>query len=98
MTVHDNTLMERFETTVDGQVAYAAYRMEGQVIVFTHTVVPEAIGGRGVATDLVRAGLASAREQGLQVTPRCPVFRAFMKRHADTHDLLSPEGHQLVGD
>jgi predicted GNAT family acetyltransferase len=98
MTVHDNTLMERFETTVDGQVAYAAYRMEGQVIVFTHTVVPEAIGGRGVATDLVRAGLASARERGLQVTPRCPVFRAFMKRHADTHDLLSPEGHQLVGD
>lgn len=98
MTVHDNISMERFEAVVDGQVAYAAYRMEGQVIVFTHTVVPEAIGGRGVATELVKAGLASARERRLQVTPRCPVFRAYMKRHADTHDLLSPEGRQIIAD
>ena len=98
MSVHDNTKMERFETTVDGQVAYAAYRVEGQVIVFTHTVVPEAIGGRGVAIELVKAGLNSARERGLLVTPRCPVFRAFMKRHADTHDLLSPEGRQIIAD
>lgn len=98
MTVHDNPGMERFETIVDGQVAYAAYRIDGLVIVFTHTVVPEAIGGRGVATELVKAGLASARERGLQVTPRCPVFRAFMKRHAETRDLLSAEGHELIGD
>lgn len=98
MIVHDNAGMDRFETSLDGHIAYAAYQMEGSVIVFTHTVVPEAIGGRGVATELVKAGLASARERGLQVTPRCPVFRAFMKRHADTHDLLSPEGQQLIGD
>ena len=52
---------------------------------------------RGLASVLVKAGLGAARERGLQVTPRCPVFRAYMQRHPETHDLLSAEGRTLVG-
>lgn len=95
--VNDHVEKHRFELVEDGQVAYATYVMEDGVLVFTHTVVPEAIGGRGLATVLVKAGLGAARERGLQVTPRCPVFRAYMQRHPETHDLLSTEGRSLVG-
>lgn len=45
-------------------------RGEG-IRVATHTIVPKAIGGRGVAAVLVEALIADAREQDFQVVPQC---------------------------
>jgi predicted GNAT family acetyltransferase len=43
-----------------------------------HTLVPPAIGGRGVALELVKALVADAREQGFKVVPVCSyVVKAF---------------------
>ena len=41
------------------------------VRVATHTIVPQAIGGRGVARALVDRLIADAREQGFKVVPQC---------------------------
>ena len=86
--VRDNKAEQEFELAVDGYRALAAYQMEGDVIVFTHTVVPKAIEGRGVASTLIRAALDSARDQGLKVVPQCPFVAAYMQRHPETRDLL----------
>lgn len=75
----------------------AIYELTGEVITFIHTIVPEALRGHGIATQLVLAGLASARERGLKVIPRCPVFAAYMRGHPETHDLLAQEGRTLLG-
>lgn len=97
ISVHDNQAAKRYEAKVDGHVAVATYSVDGSVITFIHTVVPEELRGRGVGTQLVRTALADVRARGLTVIPQCPMFAAYMKGHADTHDLLAPEGRQLLG-
>ncbi len=95
--VQDNPAKHRFEYVSQGQRAVAIYSLEGDVITFVHTLVPEALQGKGIARQLVLAGLASARERGLHVIPQCPVFAAYMREHPETHDLLADEGRALLG-
>ncbi|SFP60732.1 hypothetical protein SAMN05216567_107254 [Variovorax sp. OK605] len=97
VVVHDNPAKHRFEYAAQGERAVAIYSLEGDVITFIHTLVPEALQGQGIAKQLVLAGLASARERGLRVVPQCPVFNAYMRAHPETHDLLADEGRKLLG-
>ena len=84
----DDPANRRLVLDVDGGVALADYVIDGDVITFTHTFVPEAARGRGVATRLVEAGLALARDRGLKVVPQCPTFAAYLQSHPGTRDLL----------
>ncbi len=86
--VRDNRAEQEFELDVDGHRAVAAYQREEGRIVFTHTVVPRAIEGRGVASKLIRAALDSARDQGLKVVPQCPFVAAYIQKHPEYRDLL----------
>jgi uncharacterized protein len=87
--IRDNAAAHRFETIVDRHAAVATYSIEGDTITFIHTVVPEALRGRGIARDLVEFALAAARRRGLRVVPQCEVFHAYMRKHLETHDLLA---------
>jgi predicted GNAT family acetyltransferase len=78
----------RFETRVDGHLAELDYVMEGNTMVITHTGVPEAIGGRGIAAALTRHALDHARAEGWRVVPACAYAAAFMQRHGEYTDLL----------
>ena len=69
--------------------ATAAYQIEGDTIVFTHTLVPKAIEGRGVASKLIRAALDSARDAGLKVVAQCPFVAAYIERHPEYRGLLA---------
>ncbi len=85
---HDSS-HQRFTAVVDGQEAELDYELRGDVICLTHTGVPPAIGGRGVAGDLVRTALEYARTEGLKVEPTCTYAAAFMERHPQYADLLA---------
>jgi len=54
-----NTTQHRFETEVDGHLAYADYELDGDVMRFTSTQVPRAIGGQGIAGRLVSTAMDS---------------------------------------
>ncbi len=41
------------------------------VRIATHTVVPKAIGGRGIAAQLVEQLIADARDQNFRIVPQC---------------------------
>lgn len=77
----------RFSTQVDGQLAWLEYVPGEDRITIVHTVVPEAIGGRGIAGELVRAALDHARASGLKVVPRCSYAAAYFDRHPEYADL-----------
>jgi hypothetical protein len=85
--VNHNTAKQRFETEVEGHLAYADYRLDDGVMVFTSTQVPEAIGGRGIAGRLVRTAMDYAREHGHAVEPACSYVSAWLERHPDYRDL-----------
>jgi predicted GNAT family acetyltransferase len=88
VVTHDEA-RQRFETTVDGQLCVADYQRRGDVLWMTHTVVPPAVGGRGVAAELVRVALAWAEAQGLLVEPACSYVEVYMRRHPETQKLLA---------
>lgn len=79
----------RFGTAVDGHHAHLDYEMDGGTMVITHTIVPEAIGGRGVAGRLVRAAFEHARIEGLRVRPVCSYAQAWAERHPDYAGLVA---------
>ncbi len=86
--ISDNRERSRFEVTVDGHLARADYVIAGDVITFTHTVVPPALEGRGIASRLIRHGLSEARARGLRVVPQCPFVAAYIRKHPEWADLL----------
>lgn len=64
----------RYVANVEGEDAkgHLEWEPDGEdVRVATHTIVPEAIGGRGIAGLLVDRLVADAREQGFKVVPQC---------------------------
>jgi predicted GNAT family acetyltransferase len=98
MNVFNNSDQQRFEVRLDdGSVAFADYRLLHGKIMFPHTVVPPAHEGQGLASALARASLDWAREQGWQVIPACAFYAGYMKRHAETHDLLDPDFRTALG-
>lgn len=97
-TIRDDPAAKRFEIDLGGgQFAFAEYTLPEGKIMFTHTEVPPSHEGRGLGTALIEAGLAAARERGLLVIPICPFFAAYMKKHAETHDLLDPAYRKILG-
>jgi uncharacterized protein len=89
--VIDNPGRSRFELTIDGAVAIAAYERRPDRLVMTHTEVPEALSGRGVGSVLARGALDAIRAQGLKVVARCPFIASFIKRHPEYEDLVAAE-------
>ncbi len=81
----------RFEIRLGDDVAFAEYRLEPGVIVFPHTIVPEAFAGKGVGGRLIKAGLDYAREQKLLVKPTCPFFHAYFVKHPELHEMVHPD-------
>ncbi|WP_300973445.1 GNAT family N-acetyltransferase [Sphingomonas sp. LHG3406-1] len=98
MEVVRNEEKQRFEIALDdGSVAFADYRLLRGKIMFPHTVVPPAHEGQGLASKIARVSLDWAREQKLQVIPQCTFYMNYMKRHAETHDLLDPDFARVLG-
>lgn len=83
-----NEATRRFETELDGETAFAEYRLVDHGIILPHTVVPEAFEGKGVGSALAKAALGYAREQGLKVIPTCPFIAGYIAKHPEWHDVV----------
>ena len=86
--VNNNEQNSRFETTVDGHTAFAAYRRSGDTITFTHTEVPAELEGRGIAGAIVKHALDQARAEKLAVVALCAYVASYIRRHPEYQDLL----------
>lgn len=85
---HDNA-SGRFSVVVDGHQCELVYRLNRGVMTITHTGVPRAVGGRGIAAELVRAAFEAAKAQGWKVVPACSYAAAFVRRHNQYASLLA---------
>lgn len=88
--VQHNPGASRYESVVDGHRSVCTYELSGERMVFTHTLVPPELRGRGIAEPLVRTALADARAAGRRVVPACTYVAKFIERHREYQDLLAP--------
>lgn len=80
----------RFYVDVDGSTAYLAYaQVDEKTLDFRRTFVPEALRGRGLASEIVRAALNHARTQGLRVIPTCSYVAATIRKDPSFADLVA---------
>ncbi len=87
--VIDNRVRNRYELTIDGETAYVAYARECGLITFIHTIVPEALAGRGIGSILARHVLDAARADGDKVIPQCPFIAAYIRKHPEYQNLVA---------
>lgn len=85
---HDR-LTHRFTTAVEGVLCVLEYRLHDNIMTITHTGVPEEVGGRGIASALVTAAFAAAREEGWRVVPACSYAQQYVQRHPEVADLIA---------
>jgi len=85
--LHDRSARQ-FRAGTGEAAAVLQYRLTPGRITFLHTLVPEALRGRGLAQRLARAGLEHAKAEGLRVVPLCPFVRAYVERHPEYRALV----------
>ena len=80
----------KYVAHVEGESAtgYLEWEPRGDnVRVATHTVVPRAIGGRGIAGLLVDRLIADAREEEFRIVPQCSYVAKKFDENPDWADL-----------
>ncbi|OOG50200.1 GNAT family N-acetyltransferase [Rhodanobacter sp. C01] len=85
---HDRSA-HRFSTQVDGADCGLDYALVAGVMTITHTGVPPAVGGRGIASALVQEAFATARREGWKVVPACSYSAVWLGRHPEYRDLVA---------
>jgi len=86
----DGDTRGRYVVTVDGHEAELTYSKLGDSgnVIADHTGVPEALGGRGIASALVRYLVDDARSNGFKVVPLCPYVKAQYQKHPEWSDVM----------
>jgi predicted GNAT family acetyltransferase len=87
--VIDHPERQRFEWAVDGHIAFAAYRRDGDVLALTQTIVPQELAGRGIGSKLIAAVLEQVRTRGEKIVPECSFVAAYLQKHPEDSDLIA---------
>lgn len=87
--VRHNPAANRYEIEIEGHLAVAEYVMEAGRQVFTHTLVPPELRGRGLAEALVRTAMDDARAAGRKVVPACSYVARFIEKNPEFADLVA---------
>lgn len=64
------------------------WRNSDTLVMLDHTYVPDEARGQGLAKKLAERAVSDAREQGWQIIPVCPFFKAIAERHDDWGDVV----------
>ena len=88
LEVIKNNTNNRFELTVDNQIAFIDFKQEEATLKLIHTESPEELAGRGVATALIEKTLIYFKENNLVLVPLCPLVFAYLKRHPEWIDIV----------
>jgi predicted GNAT family acetyltransferase len=80
----------------DGQLAVLEYQLADGKIIFTHTGVPDALGGKGIGSLLARAGLNYARTQSLTVVSLCSFITGYIQKHPEYQELVEKDSQNVL--
>lgn len=88
-----NEKLKLFEYTNGTETAFIEYKMRNKSIALLHTIVPDAISGKGVAAALAAYAFNYAKENSMPVIVLCSYINSYVKRHPGLTAQLDPEIH-----
>jgi predicted GNAT family acetyltransferase len=87
--VRENVAQHRFELPIAGEaLAVAYYTIEDGRVVLTHTEVPAAFSGQGIASRLAHGVFELLRRTGRKAVLKCPFMGEFFARHPEYADVV----------
>jgi uncharacterized protein len=87
--VRNNKARSRFELDVEGQTAFANYRLTPAALVITHTETPRSLRGRSIASELVEGALNMIRAEGQKVVGACGFVADYLDKHPEYADIVA---------
>ncbi|WP_298722639.1 GNAT family N-acetyltransferase [uncultured Ferrovibrio sp.] len=84
-SVRDNPELSRYELEIDGAVAFATYRREGDILVIRHVEAPPVLRGTGAAGQLMQGVAEIARAENWKLRPLCSYAAAWLRRHSQDY-------------
>jgi predicted GNAT family acetyltransferase len=92
-TLHitDNEQEQRFETPVENELAFIAYRWQNGKLALMHTEVPPAAEGKGIAGKLAKFAFEQAKQQQRKILVYCPYISTYLKRHSEYNELVEKD-------
>ncbi len=84
----DNEGAKRYELHVDEHRPRVEYIKVAGKIYLTHTEVPKALEGKGIASQLVRKVLEEVKRNDWELVPLCPFVAMYIKRHPEWKSLV----------
>ena len=98
LQIDHDAARHRFTTTVDGERAVLDYTLTADVMTITHTEVPRPIEGRGIAAQLTRKAIDTAREHRWRVVPGCSYAAGYLARHPLDEDARKQHESDLLDE
>ena len=99
ISVVKNYELNRFEIYSDGELAgFADFKIENQVISYTHTEIDPRFGGQGLGSQLIKEALAEPLEQNLEVAPYCSFVSVYIKKNSEKYLDLIPKSSRNLFD
>jgi len=87
-TLIHNEAENKYEYNIEGEIAYITYNNQDGVLHITHTIVPDALAGQGLAKKLTIDAMNAIEARGLKVQPQCSYTVAFMEKNPAFQHLL----------
>jgi predicted GNAT family acetyltransferase len=86
--IFNNEKLMHFEIRENDGIAFLEYRFFGDDIAFMHTLVPESMEGKGIASALAEHAFKYAKEHAKPVMVYCPFVLTWLKKHPEVNELL----------
>ncbi len=73
----------KYEYHIDGHIAYITYDDQDGNMHLTHTIVPDALAGKGLAKELLEDVLEQIRKDGKKAVAQCSYIVKYQEKHPD---------------
>ena len=79
---------KRFELVTGGETAFIDYDLDGDLFTLEHTIVPEALSGQGIGSQLANASLVAIRASNRRARIKCDFLRRWLTKHPEFDDII----------
>lgn len=79
----------KYEYHIDGHVAYITYDDQMGDIHLTHTIVPDALAGKGLAKILLEAVLKQLQRDNKKAVAKCSYIVNYLDKHPEASAMFA---------